>query len=74
MEGTKGTYPGLRMVEELESKSLCYLLVLDFEATCEKNVTNYENEIIELPVVLINLQTGKIEDGISSVNVQLLTM
>jgi hypothetical protein len=66
VEGTKGTYPDLIMLEELEFKSLQYLLVLDFEATCEKNVTNYENEIIELPVVLINLQTGKIEDGTSS--------
>eukprot|EP01121_Diplochlamys_sp_Union-15-3_P009715 TRINITY_DN2656_c0_g1_i2.p1 TRINITY_DN2656_c0_g1~~TRINITY_DN2656_c0_g1_i2.p1 ORF type:complete len:495 (-),score=70.59 TRINITY_DN2656_c0_g1_i2:191-1675(-) len=40
---------------------LDYVLVLDIEATCEKDDRNYYNEIIEFPVILINLKTEKIE-------------
>jgi hypothetical protein len=33
-----------------------YLIVVDFEATCEKNkYTNYPHEIIEFPAVLIHV-------------------
>ena len=40
---------------------LDYLLVLDFEATClEKNPPDYIHEIIEFPVLLLNLQTLKV--------------
>ncbi len=36
---------------------LDYLLVLDFEATCEiQNPPDYIHEIIEFPVVLLNLK------------------
>ena len=35
-----------------------YLLVLDFEATCEDvNPVDYVHEIIEFPVVALNLRT-----------------
>ncbi len=38
--------------------SLDYLCVLDFEATCEEpNPPDYIHEIIEFPVVLLNLRT-----------------
>jgi len=38
--------------------SLDYLCVLDFEATCEEpNPPDYIHEIIEFPVVLLNLKT-----------------
>jgi len=34
-----------------------YIAVVDFEATCEKNGGNsYRHEIIEFPIVLINVQ------------------
>ena len=37
---------------------LDYLCILDFEATCEaKNPPNYVHEIIEFPVLLLNLKT-----------------
>nr|XP_006820700.1 PREDICTED: 3'-5' exoribonuclease 1-like [Saccoglossus kowalevskii] len=39
-----------------------YLVVIDYEATCEKeNPTDYVHEIIEFPVVLINSKTLKME-------------
>jgi len=40
-----------------------YLLVLDFEATCEKDHPFYPHEIIEFPIVLVNAATLEIEDG-----------
>ncbi|CAF4282757.1 unnamed protein product [Adineta steineri] len=33
-----------------------YIAVVDFEATCEDQQDNYQNEIIEFPIVLINVQ------------------
>jgi len=37
-----------------------YLCVLDVEATCEKNDRRYVHEIIEFPVVLVDLHTRKV--------------
>lgn len=38
-----------------------YVCVIDYEATCEQgNSSNYPHEIIEFPIVLINLKTMKI--------------
>lgn len=35
-----------------------YICVIDFEATCDEvNKQNYPHEIIEFPIVLINLKT-----------------
>ncbi|PAA76094.1 hypothetical protein BOX15_Mlig011273g1 [Macrostomum lignano] len=40
-----------------------YLLVVDFEATCEsQNPDNYQHEIIEFPLVLLDLHEGKVVD------------
>lgn len=40
-----------------------YLCVLDFEATCEQvNPPDYIHEIIEFPVLLLNIHTLEIED------------
>lgn len=40
-----------------------YICVIDFEATCDEvNKQNYVHEIIEFPIVLINLKTMSIED------------
>ncbi|KAJ3129223.1 3'-5' exoribonuclease 1 [Nowakowskiella sp. JEL0407] len=39
-----------------------YLCVLDFEATCEKDSGfDFENEIIEFPVVLINIESNLVD-------------
>jgi 3'-5' exoribonuclease 1 len=46
---------------------LHYLLVLDFEATCEKvNPQDYIHEIIEFPVLLFEVETLKIVDKFHS--------
>uniref|UniRef100_A0A914US44 SAP domain-containing protein n=1 Tax=Plectus sambesii TaxID=2011161 RepID=A0A914US44_9BILA len=39
-----------------------YLLVLDFECTCEDNVYEYNHEIIEFPVVLVCTKQMRIVD------------
>jgi hypothetical protein len=43
----------LKMIEQ----HFEYIAVVDFEATCEQHQeTDYRNEIIEFPIVLINVQ------------------
>eukprot|EP01064_Diplonema_japonicum_P019345 TRINITY_DN28051_c0_g1_i1.p1 TRINITY_DN28051_c0_g1~~TRINITY_DN28051_c0_g1_i1.p1 ORF type:complete len:615 (+),score=136.72 TRINITY_DN28051_c0_g1_i1:57-1847(+) len=37
-----------------------YYMVLDFEATCEKDDPNYPHEIIEFPVVVVDGKTGNV--------------
>jgi len=39
-----------------------YFLVLDFEATCDNNISGWQHEIIEFPTVLVNAKTLEIED------------
>ncbi|ESN99940.1 hypothetical protein HELRODRAFT_113361 [Helobdella robusta] len=43
-----------------------YFLVIDFEATCDDNVTCYKHEIIEFPAVLVNISEQKIVDEFHS--------
>ena len=43
-----------------------YLAVLDVEATCERGSRPYEHEIIELPVVLVDLETLTLVDEFHS--------
>lgn len=38
-----------------------YLIVIDFEATCDKGVTLYPQEIVEFPAILVNLETRQID-------------
>jgi len=52
------TVPASRMREQIYD----YFLVLDFEATCDNNVSNWQHEIIEFPTVLVNAKTLEIED------------
>jgi ERI1 exoribonuclease 2 len=40
-----------------------YFLVVDFEATCEKEKRIYPQEIIEFPSILVNGATGRIESA-----------
>jgi len=37
-----------------------YLAVIDFEATCEENTQNYRHEIIEFPIVLVDVDKMEI--------------
>uniref|UniRef100_UPI00358F9423 3'-5' exonuclease eri-1-like isoform X1 n=2 Tax=Myxine glutinosa TaxID=7769 RepID=UPI00358F9423 len=54
----KKHYPGKSLKSPL---SLEYLCVVDFEATCEKGQPDYVHEIIEFPVVLVNLHKRCVE-------------
>lgn len=46
---------------ELETEKFQYFLVIDFEATCDKERKPYPQEIIEFPSILVNALTGKFE-------------
>ena len=51
----------LLVTTETNPYQLDYLCVLDFEATCEEpNPPDYVHEIIEFPVILLNLKTLKV--------------
>nr|XP_022342268.1 3'-5' exoribonuclease 1-like isoform X1 [Crassostrea virginica] len=39
-----------------------YLIVIDFEATCQENNLNYNHEIIEFPAVLVDCHSREIVD------------
>lgn len=39
-----------------------YFVVIDFEATCDKEKNPHPQEIIEFPSVLVNSRTGQLED------------
>lgn len=39
-----------------------YFVVIDFEATCDKEKKPHPQEIIEFPSVLVNSMTGQVED------------
>ena len=45
-----------------KKRPLEYACVIDYEATCSEAKLNYPHEIIEFPIVLVNLNTLKIED------------
>ncbi|XP_068100909.1 ERI1 exoribonuclease 2 isoform X2 [Hyperolius riggenbachi] len=38
-----------------------YLIIIDFESTCWKDIKHYGQEIIEFPAVLLNTSSGEIE-------------
>jgi inhibitor of KinA sporulation pathway (predicted exonuclease) len=38
-----------------------YLIVVDFECTCERDQHNYPNEIIEFPAVLVDVRRGVVD-------------
>lgn len=40
-----------------------YFVVIDFEATCDKERNPHPQEIIEFPSVLVNSRTGQLEDS-----------
>lgn len=46
---------------EIDGQPFDYIAVIDFEATCEENAgKDYRNEIIEFPIVLIDVERQKI--------------
>ena len=60
--------PPWDLVSQMERNpyALDYLCVLDFEATCEEvNPDDYLHEIIEFPVLLLNLKTLEIVSTIT---------
>ena len=54
---------------------LLFLLVIDFEATCESsNPDNYRHEIIEFPVVVVDCETKSIVSiGIISIDCEFMS-
>ena len=38
-----------------------YLIVVDFECTCERDQNNYPNEIIEFPAILVDVRRGLVD-------------
>ncbi|XP_075948066.1 ERI1 exoribonuclease 2 [Anarhichas minor] len=45
----------------LSNQIFSHLIVIDFESTCWREKTNYSQEIIEFPAVLLNTSTGEVE-------------
>lgn len=41
-----------------------YLAVIDFEATCEQNNPSFRHEIIEFPVVLVDVEKMEIVSSV----------
>ena len=59
----------LKQQSQTNPYNLDYLCVLDFEATCEDpNPPDYIHEIIEFPVVLLNLKTLQVVSRAASRN------
>ncbi|XP_073100571.1 uncharacterized protein [Elaeis guineensis] len=59
-------YPPFRMFahgypHEFQFQEFQYFVVIDFEATCDKEKNPYPQEIIEFPSVLVNSMTGQLE-------------
>uniref|UniRef100_H3CS46 ERI1 exoribonuclease 2 n=2 Tax=Tetraodon nigroviridis TaxID=99883 RepID=H3CS46_TETNG len=51
-----------QLKENLVSNQIfSYLIVIDFESTCWREKSNYSQEIIEFPAVLLNTSTGEVE-------------
>lgn len=44
----------------MTQRTIDYYLILDFEATCEKDNAEYVNEIIEFPIVVIDAKTKQL--------------
>jgi ERI1 exoribonuclease 2 len=53
---SQGYQPGFQFQE------FQYFVVIDFEATCDKEKNPQPQEIIEFPSVLVNSMTGQVED------------
>ncbi|KAM6596734.1 hypothetical protein CsatA_007258 [Cannabis sativa] len=47
---------------EFINQEFQYFVVIDFEATCDKEKNPHPQEIIEFPSVLVNSMTGQLED------------
>ena len=47
---------------EFKFQEFQYFVVIDFEATCDKEKNPHPQEIIEFPSVLVNSMTGQLED------------
>lgn len=47
---------------DIQFQEFQYFVVIDFEATCDKEKNPHPQEIIEFPSVLVNSMTGQLED------------
>lgn len=47
---------------DARSQEFQYFVVIDFEATCDRDKNPHPQEIIEFPSVLVNSMTGELED------------
>jgi len=55
----------LKNHEKSREQEFDFIAVVDFECTCEENRSNYKNEIIEFPIVLINVREQTIVKSFS---------
>lgn len=51
-----------------------YLAVIDFEATCEENNPGFRHEIIEFPVVLVDVEKMEIVSKSYTINCQFISV
>eukprot|EP01059_Diplonema_ambulator_P007026 TRINITY_DN16566_c0_g1_i1.p1 TRINITY_DN16566_c0_g1~~TRINITY_DN16566_c0_g1_i1.p1 ORF type:complete len:588 (+),score=143.85 TRINITY_DN16566_c0_g1_i1:47-1810(+) len=51
---------GVKRCSKLKKQAFDYFMVLDFEATCEKDDRLYQHEIIEFPVVVVDAKTCEV--------------
>eukprot|EP00048_Salpingoeca_helianthica_P022952 m.21276 g.21276 ORF g.21276 m.21276 type:complete len:293 (+) comp8047_c0_seq1:170-1048(+) len=54
------------LIKEKQRTMPEFICVLDFEATCEKDVREFPHEIIEMPIVLVNTATKAVVDVFQS--------
>ncbi|KAF9593915.1 hypothetical protein IFM89_026043 [Coptis chinensis] len=47
--------------QEFQFQEFHYFVVMDFEATCDKDRNPHPQEIIEFPSILVNSMTGQLE-------------
>ncbi|MFH4978832.1 hypothetical protein AB6A40_005541 [Gnathostoma spinigerum] len=62
-------YAIMKMAQPQSSKTekfYDYFIVMDFECTCEEDVTDYDHEIIEFPAVLIDIRRRAVIDTFRS--------
>ncbi|XP_050398100.1 3'-5' exoribonuclease 1 [Patella vulgata] len=53
-------------ISDSNASKFDYIVVIDYEATCEADVFNYRHEIIEFPAILVNVPNGELVDEFRS--------
>ena len=47
-------------IRQIKKSNFDFYAVIDFEATCEENNIDYRHEIIEFPIVLVDMEKMEI--------------